>query len=107
MQEKLMPQDISAEQSVLGAMMIDTAAVALMADKLLPEDFYRPSHQILFRTMLALYRANKPVDMITIVDELKKNGQTLTGVPSTLPTSTFPAFSSARVFAWNFCDRIR
>ena len=75
MQEKLMPQDISAEQSVLGAMMIDTAAVALMADKLLPEDFYRPSHQILFRTMLALYRANKPVDMITIVDELKKNGQ--------------------------------
>lgn len=75
MQEKIIPQDISAEQSVLGAMMIDKTAAGLMAGTLRPEDFYRPSHQALFRAMVSLYRDNKPVDMITVVDELKKNGQ--------------------------------
>ena len=75
MQEKIIPQDISAEQSVLGAMLIDKAAVTLMAETLQPNDFYRTSHQVIFRAMINLYKENKPVDMVTVVDELKKNGQ--------------------------------
>ena len=75
MQEKIIPQDISAEQSVLGAMLIDKTAVARMAETLQPDDFYRVSHQVIFRAMVNLYKENKPADMVTVVDELKKNGQ--------------------------------
>ena len=72
MQEKIIPQDISAEQSVLGAMLIDAGAVEKMAETLREEDFYRPSHRIIYRAMLSLQSRNQPVDMVTVVDELKK-----------------------------------
>ena len=72
MQEKIIPQDISAEQSVLGAMLIDASAVEKMAETLREEDFYRPSHRIIYRAMLSLQSRNQPVDMVTVVDELKK-----------------------------------
>ncbi|MBR1511433.1 MAG: replicative DNA helicase, partial [Acidaminococcaceae bacterium] len=73
MQEKIIPQDISAEQSVLGAMLIDAGAVEKMAETLREEDFYRPSHRIIYRAMLSLQSRNQPVDMVTVVDELNKN----------------------------------
>ena len=72
MQEKIIPQDITAEQSVLGAMLIDAGAVEKMAETLREEDFYRPSHRIIYRAMLSLQSRNQPVDMVTVVDELKK-----------------------------------
>ena len=52
MKEKIIPQDIEAEQSVLSAMLIDKKAVGIVAEKLKPEDFYRPAHQIIYRTIL-------------------------------------------------------
>ena len=73
MQEKIIPQDITAEQSVLGAMLIDAGAVEKMAETLREEDFYRPSHRIIYRAMLSLQSRNQPVDMVTVVDELNKN----------------------------------
>jgi len=73
MQEKIIPQDITAEQSVLGAMLIDASAVEKMAETLREEDFYRPSHRIIYRAMLSLQSRNQPVDMVTVVDELNKN----------------------------------
>ena len=75
MQERMIPQNIEAEQSVLGAMLIDKKAVGAVAETLQPEDFYRPSHQAIYRAMLALYAKNEPVDLVTVVDELKKTNQ--------------------------------
>ena len=75
MQEKIAPRDISAEQSVLGAMLISGEAAGQMAETLQPEDFYRPSHQVIFRAILSLLRKNKPADLVTVTDELNKNGQ--------------------------------
>ncbi|MBQ3366677.1 MAG: replicative DNA helicase [Acidaminococcaceae bacterium] len=75
MQEKLIPQNIAAEQSVLSALLIDKHAINSMAGKLKPEDFYRPSHQIIYQAMLNLHSRNIPVDMVTIIEELKQMGK--------------------------------
>ena len=71
MQDKLIPQNIEAEQSVLGALFIDKNAINLVAGKLKPEDFYRIAHQIVYRAMLNLHADNQPIDMITVIEELK------------------------------------
>ena len=75
MQEKLIPQNIEAEQSVLGALFIDKKAINLVAGKLKPEDFYRIAHQIVYRAMLNLHANNQPIDMITVIEELKNMGK--------------------------------
>ena len=72
MQDRVPPQNIEAEQSVLGAMLIDKNAVGTVTETLLPEDFYREAHRVIYSAMLALHSKNEPVDMITVVDELKK-----------------------------------
>ena len=66
------PQNIEAEQSVLGAMLIDNTAAISVTEMLLPEDFYRESHKIIYRAMLSLLAKNEPLDMITLINELKK-----------------------------------
>ena len=72
MEEKLIPQNIAAEQSVLGALLIDKKAINRVVGKLKKEDFYRPSHQITYEAMLNLHARNIPIDMVTITEELKK-----------------------------------
>jgi len=72
MQEKLIPQNIEAEQNVLSALLIDKKAINTVAEKLRPEDFYRISHQIIYRAILSLYGKNEPIDIVTVVEELKK-----------------------------------
>ena len=71
MQDRVPPQNIEAEQSVIGAMLIDKNAVALVTEKLMPEDFYRQAHRVIFSAMLTLHSKNEPVDMVTVVNELK------------------------------------
>ena len=72
MQDRVPPQNIEAEQSVIGAMLIDKNAVSLVTEKLMPEDFYRQAHQVIYSAMLTLHSKNEPIDMITLIDELKK-----------------------------------
>ena len=72
MQDRVPPQNIEAEQSVLGAMLIDKNTVSTVTETLLPEDFYREAHRVIYSAMLTLHTKNEPVDMITVVDELKK-----------------------------------
>ena len=72
MQEKIIPQNITAEQNVLCAMLIDTKAVGAVSEILKPEDFYRQAHRIIYQAMLNLYGRNEPVDLITVIEELKK-----------------------------------
>ncbi len=71
--ERIPPQDLEAEQSVLGAMMISKTAIALVAGKLRPEYFYREAHGHIFRAILSLYQKNEPVDLVTVSSELKKS----------------------------------
>jgi replicative DNA helicase len=71
------PQNLEAEQSVLGAVLLsDTALPALIIDERLhPEDFYREGHGIVFAAMLELHSGGEPVDALTLVEHLKQAGQ--------------------------------
>src|SRR4051794_13248816 len=71
------PQNLEAEQSVLGAVLLsDTALPALIIDERLhPEDFYRESHAVVFAAMLELHGAGEPVDALTLVEHLKQAGR--------------------------------
>ncbi len=75
MQERVIPQNITAEQNVLSAMLIDTHAADIVAERLQPEDFYRPSHQIICRAIFRLRSRNEPVDLVTVTEELKKENR--------------------------------
>ncbi len=71
-QEKIQPQDLESERSVLGAMMLSKDAVALVLGKLNAYHMYRPAHINIFNAILALYKKNDPIDLITVSNELKK-----------------------------------
>lgn len=72
---KIPPHDIEAEKSVLGAVLVDSSAINLVAEFLKPEHFYLPEHQIIFRSMIDLFEKQKPIDLVTIQDELKNQGK--------------------------------
>src|SRR4051794_18833965 len=71
------PQNLEAEQSVLGAVLLsDTALPALIIDeRLQAADFYRESHGLIFTAMLELHSAGEPVDALTLVEHLKQSGR--------------------------------
>src|SRR6476659_5853939 len=70
------PQNLEAEQSVLGAVLLsDTALPALIIDeRLQPEDFYRESHGRIYQAMLDLHSVGEPVDALTLLEHLKQAG---------------------------------
>jgi replicative DNA helicase len=69
---KIPPQDLEAEQSVLGAIMIDKDAIGSVADILEPEDFYDKKNGIIYETMLRLWEKKAPIDLLSLSAELKK-----------------------------------
>ena len=75
MQEKITPQSIEAEQSVLSALLLDKKAINSIAGKLKPEDFYRTAHRVIYQAMLDLHARDIPIDMVTVIEELKKMGR--------------------------------
>jgi len=79
---KLPPQDIDAEQSVLGALMIDKEAIFNIADLLTPDDFYKKPHAEIYKAMLKLWGCQEPIDILTVTSELKnsKTIKTIGGV---------------------------
>jgi replicative DNA helicase len=68
------PQNLDAEESVLGAMMLSPGAIGAVSEILDASDFYRESHAKIYRSALALYARGEPVDAITLVDELEEKG---------------------------------
>ena len=70
----LQPQDIDLEKVVLGALMIDKDAFSMVSESLRPETFYEPKHQKIFRAIQSLSMNENPVDIMTVVDELKREG---------------------------------
>ncbi|MGH3907987.1 MAG: replicative DNA helicase [Pseudonocardiaceae bacterium] len=71
------PQDITAEQSVLGGMLLSKDAIADVVEVLRPGDFYRPAHQALFDCVLDLYGRGEPADPVTVSSELERRGELL------------------------------
>jgi len=70
--DRLPPQNIEAEQSVLGSLMLDKDAVIKVSDILKSEDFYRGAHQFIFETMLELYGQNEPIDLLSVSNRLEE-----------------------------------
>lgn len=68
--DRLPPQNIEAEQAVLGAIFLEPSSLTLATEILIPEDFYRASHQKIFNVMLKLNDLGKAVDLITVTEEL-------------------------------------
>ncbi|HLS49535.1 MAG TPA: DnaB-like helicase C-terminal domain-containing protein, partial [Actinomycetaceae bacterium] len=69
------PQDIAAEQSVLGGMLLSKDAIADVVEELRGEDFYRPAHEMVYDAILDLYGRGEPADAITVAAELTKRGE--------------------------------
>ena len=69
------PQDMAAEQSVLGAMLISKDAIADVTEEIRGADFYRPAHETIFDVVIDLYGRNEPVDMVTVAAELQRRGE--------------------------------
>jgi len=72
-----LPQNIEAEQAVLGAILIEGSVMNKVLDLLLPEDFYKDAHRKIYNAMIDLERSNKPIDLITLFDDLKTKGNLL------------------------------
>jgi replicative DNA helicase len=73
--DKTPPQDLPAEQSVLGGMMLSKDAIADVVEVLRPGDFYRPAHQNVYDCVLDLYSRGEPADPITVAAELERRGE--------------------------------
>lgn len=73
--ERIPPQNVEAEQCVLGAMLIDKNAISKVAEMLRSEDFYKEIHKLIFTRIMELHRKNEAVDLITLVENLKKHNQ--------------------------------
>lgn len=81
-QDRIPPQNIDAEQAVLGAIFLEPASMTVTSEVLIPEDFYRSSHQKIYTVMLKLNDHGKAVDLITVSEELSasKNLEEIGGV---------------------------
>ena len=69
------PQNVDAEKSVLGAMLLDKDAILMAEDKLTPEDFYREADAVIFKAILNLSHRGEPADILTVTEELKRMGR--------------------------------
>lgn len=72
---KMPPQNLEAEQSVLGSLLIDKDAITKIADIVRPEDFYKDIHGILFEAMADLYDQREPIDVVALSNKLDEKGQ--------------------------------
>lgn len=71
---KVQPQALPLEEAVLGALMLDKDALTVVIDILRPESFYMEAHQIIFKCIMKLFEKLQPVDLLTVTEEVKKEG---------------------------------
>lgn len=69
---RIPPQNLDAEKSLLGAILIDEEILADVSEVVKPADFYEKTHEMIFDAVIRLYERHKPVDMLTLTDELKR-----------------------------------
>ncbi|MEO5583497.1 MAG: replicative DNA helicase, partial [Saprospiraceae bacterium] len=70
---KIQPQAVQLEEAVLGAIMIDKDALAVVINVLKPESFYKPQNQLIYKVMLGLFEKTQPIDLLTVHESLKKS----------------------------------
>ena len=95
MMEKIPPQNLEAEMSVLGSMMLEKESILKVIEMLNEEDFYKDAHREIFRAIVVLYDKGEPIDLVTLANELGKGvileqigGATyLTALLDTVPTA--------------------
>ncbi|MBI2644022.1 MAG: replicative DNA helicase [Candidatus Wildermuthbacteria bacterium] len=94
--EKLPPQSIEAEMSLLGCLMLDKDAIVRVVDFLEPRDFYRNTHQLIYQAAQELFERSEPIDLLSVSTRLKEKGQLetigghgyLTELMNTVPTAS-------------------
>jgi replicative DNA helicase len=92
---KIPPHSIEAEQSVLGAMLLDREAIISASGQIKPEDFYRDSHREVFEAVMELFEKGEPVDLVTLTEQLRQRNTLeavggvgfLTDISSSVPTT--------------------
>jgi len=92
---KIPPQNIEAEQSVLGSMLLDKDAIPVVAEILKDEDFYREDHSEIYEAIMDLFDKAEPIDLITVTEQLKSRGtldkvgglEYITNMAASVPTT--------------------
>ncbi len=100
--DRLPPQNIEAEQSILGAVLLENEALAAAIEILTPDDFYKDAHKKIFIAMLDLYEKNEPIDLITLTEQLNRKEQLdevggasyLSAIVSMVPTAANARYHS-------------
>jgi len=95
-QDKLPPQNIEAEKSLLGCLMLDSEAILKVADFLMPQDFYKEIHKKIYETMLELFERREAIDVLSVSSRLGEKNQLeeiggvsyLTGLVNSVPTAS-------------------
>jgi replicative DNA helicase len=93
--ERVPPQNLEAEQGVLGSMLLDRDAIARALEGLRADDFYRDAHRVIFQAMVELFERGEPVDLITVTNRLAAAGKLediggatyLAALPNLVPTA--------------------
>ena len=93
--ERIPPQNLEAEQGVLGSMLLDRDAIARVIESLRAEDFYRDAHRVIYMAMTELFERGEPVDLITVTNRLTAQGKIddiggatyLAALPNVVPTA--------------------
>jgi len=72
---KIPPQSVEMEEAVLAALMLDKDAIVPVLSILAPEKFYKDAHCIIYKSIMQLFTAGEPIDLLTVVNKLRKNGE--------------------------------
>ncbi len=71
---KMPPQAVDLEEAVLGALMLEKEALTAVVDILSPDSFYKDSHKLIYESILDLFNQGEPIDLLTVTNQLRKNG---------------------------------
>ncbi|WP_434793793.1 Replicative DNA helicase [Terrisporobacter petrolearius] len=93
---RIPPHSVESEQSILGSIILDKDAIITVAETINPSDFYKEAHKIIYESMLKLNSNNEPIDLITLIEELRKEGHLdnvggisyLTSLSTVVPTTS-------------------
>lgn len=105
-ESRLPPQNLDAEQSVLGSILLDNEVFARIEGSIRAEHFYKEGHRKIFRGMERLFRQGEPIDLVTLTEELRRSGELdsvgsvpyLIGLADSVPTAAY-AENYARIVA--------
>ena len=99
--DKVPPQNLEAEQSVLGSLLIDKNAIIKVADIIMPDDFYKDAHGLILESMIDLYEKREPIDVLSLASRLEDKDQLETiGGRSYLATLANAVPTSANVVSY-------